>query len=997
MSQPQPIELTISQRFAAELLQTGFKGDILLDDASRTVYATDNSIYQVFPLGVLCPKSTRDVVLIAELSQQPVFRELSFCARGGGTSTNGQSLNAGFTVDFSKHMNQILEINVEQRWARVQAGVIKDQLNAAVRDYDLFFAPDLSTSNRATIGGMINTDASGQGSCVYGKTRNHVLSLRSVLIDGSEWVSTSISDETLAAVCQRQDKIGEAHRIANNIEKEFRPLIEKYFPTLNRSLTGYDLAHLRNHDLQFDLNSLLCGSEGSLAFVTEAVVNLEPIPKHQALVIVRYNDFIAALEDARHLMSYSPTAIETVDGTVLALAKSDSSWLRLQAFFPAQEMSQLQGVNIVEITGEDAQHVEICAQKICASYADTSEAKEASNANNCEVLGRIKISDAKDIAAVWAMRKRAVGLLGNMQGEARPVPFVEDVAVPPQQLAAFIKRFRQLLDEHELKYGMFGHVDAGVIHVRPALDMRDESSIKVVRHITDEVVKLTREYGGVLWGEHGKGVRAEFSPEYFGELYPQLQRIKAAFDPHNQLNPGKIATPSSAHALLKIDEVDTRGNHDRLIANDLWNQYRDAVHCNGNGACFDWNPDNHMCPSWKVSQDRRQSPKGRASLMREWLKRESVASSLSSRRSDGYADQVREAMDTCLACKACVSQCPIHVDVPEFRSAFYQHYYQSTRRPLRHYLIHYLERLLPFITKTPGLSLLYKLTETRILQAGIAKLTGLTALPKLSSVALQRYSKSIGVPMATADVLRQLTDAQKQRSVILVQDVFTSSFEVEVIVDSLRLLQALGFYPLLAPFYRNGKPSHVLGFLKEFRETVTHTTEQLTRLTDTGIPLVGLEPSMTLCYRSEYKKFLGQHSLPTVHLVQEWLADQQEVLRQNHLRFEPGRFRFFPHCTEASNAPHSVQNWKQIFQALGQDLSIEQVGCCGMAGTYGHEVINQVSSQSLFEMSWSPALKRVVKPSTAVASGFSCRQQSARFGSQTLLHPLQALLHQMRK
>jgi Fe-S oxidoreductase len=251
--------------------------------------------------------------------------------------------------------------------------------------------------------------------------------------------------------------------------------------------------------------------------------------------------------------------------------------------------------------------------------------------------------------------------------------------------------------------------------------------------------------------------------------------------------------------------------------------------------------------------------------------------------------------------------------------------------------------------------------------------------------------------MATPEVLRQLSKAEKQRAVILVQDVFTSSFETDVIVDCLRLLLTLGFYPLLAPFHPNGKPSHVLGFLNQFREIANSTAEQLTQLAASGIPLVGLEPSMTLCYRSEYKKFLGEQPMPTVNLIQEWLSTQQEILRENRLRFETGQFHLFPHCTEASTTPYALHNWKEIFQALGQDLSIEQLGCCGMAGTYGHEVTHQDSSQRLFEMSWSPALKRRSENGIAVATGFSCRQQSARCRSQILLHPLQALLQQMQK
>src|SRR5690554_559396 len=291
----------------------GFAGDLQPDYANRTVLATDNSIYQVLPQVVVYPQHMGDLVLLAKLSQRPNFRSLVLSPRGGGTGTNGQSLSDGLLVDTSRHMNAILEINAKERWVRVQCGVVKDQLNAALRPYGLFFAPDLSTSNRATIGGMISTDASGQGSCRYGKTRDHVLALTTVLLDGTVWDSEPIDEQRLSTLCQRQDRVGEIHRVAAAIARDKRELIEQQFPKLNRCLTGYDLAHLHTAEGHFDLNSILCGSEGSLGLIVEAKLNLLPIPCYAGLVNIRYSDFNAALEDASFLMQAAPTSIETID------------------------------------------------------------------------------------------------------------------------------------------------------------------------------------------------------------------------------------------------------------------------------------------------------------------------------------------------------------------------------------------------------------------------------------------------------------------------------------------------------------------------------------------------------------------------------------------------------------------------------------------------------------------------------------------------------------
>ena len=523
--------------FIERLKVSGFQGDTNPDYANRVALSTDNSIYQVLPQGVIYPASAEDIQLITRLSNEEEFHDIVLSARGGGTGTNGQSLSDGLIVDLSKYMNKILEVNVEEGWARVQSGVVKDQLNKAVASDGLFFAPELSTSNRATIGGMINTDASGQGSVMYGKTRDHVLELKTVLLDGSLIKTHPIDDETLEDIKQGSDYQAHACRIVDTIQKTKQDEIKATFPELNRCLTGYDLAHIRDDNGQFNLNNILCGSEGTLGFIVEAKVNLLKIPTYAALVNIRYDSFEASLRHAKELLSVQPTSIETVDSKVLGLAKNDIIWNSVAEFFPQNAGEDTQGINLVEYTGDSEEEVntrikvltdllDILAQDPSSSFQGYTIANGHSNVNK-----------------IWAMRKKSVGLLGNAEGEKRPVPFVEDTAVPPENLADFIMEFRDVLDSYGVTYGMFGHVDAGVLHVRPALDLKDDSQEPMIRDITDKVVALTQKYNGLLWGEHGKGVRSEYAPAFFGDLYTSVQQIKGAFDPRNQLNPGKIATP----------------------------------------------------------------------------------------------------------------------------------------------------------------------------------------------------------------------------------------------------------------------------------------------------------------------------------------------------------------------------------------------------------------------------------------------------------------------
>lgn len=983
--------------FLAELRATGFTGEISQSEADRTVFATDNSVYQIPPRALLFPRNVDDITRALRLLAQERFRSIVLASRGGGTGTNGQSLTPGVILDLSRHMNAILEINVEQRWARVQAGVVKDQLNAALAPHGLFFTPELSTSNRATIGGMINTDASGQGSVLYGKTRDHVLEITSVLSGGEIWRSQPLSDDELHQVQAREDLVGEVHRVVDRIEREHSQEIAARFPKLNRCLTGYDLAHIRDSQGRFNLNSILCGSEGTLAVVAEARLNVMPIPRVSSLIIIRYDDFDSTLRDAHALMSCRPASIEAIDSTVLTLAQRDSVWPSVRAFFPLEDARPLLGANIVEFIGDDQAAVDAQLETLIRTLRATTEQ-----------AGRMGYTIARgaDVQTVWKMRKRAAGLLGNLPGEKRPITFVEDTAVPPENLADYIAEFRAVLDSHGLQYGMFGHVDAGVLHVRPAIDMKDPQQATLIRTITDEVARLTHKYGGVLWGEHGKGIRSEYAPTFFGPLYPQVQAVKAAFDANNQLNPGKVATPG-AQPLIRLDGVPTRGELERGVPATVRAGFAEAVFCNGNGTCYNFDPDDAMCPSWKGTRERRHSPKGRATITREWLRRLSAAgvdpvaeartlrsrsgwSTLPARigntlsKRDDFSHLVKESMDGCLACKSCVTGCPIKVDVPSFRAKFLEIYYGRYLRPMKDYLVGSLEHMLPVAAKMPWLY--NAVVGSRIGRTLMSKL-GLVDTPALSGVSLSEELSERGLEFVTPEALRALSPDARARAVVIVQDAFTSHYETGLVLDVLDLLVKLGFRPFLAPYAPNGKALHVHGFLRAFQRVATHNATQLQALAATGVELVGIDPSVTLTFRSEYRDVLEKSRLPEVRLLQEWLAKQS-------LSPLPGagrHYRFLPHCTERALAASAVEDWKTVFKQLGLSLEVLAAGCCGMAGTYGHEARNLETSQRIYDLSWRRHVENGSRE-PLLASGYSCRSQTKRFSKATPLHPAQALL-----
>ncbi len=998
--------------FFRALENAGFEGEICPDFANRTALSTDNSIYQIYPQGVVYPRNIEDLVALTSLANQPEYHFIEITARGGGTGTNGQSLNNGIIVDLSRHMNQILEVNAEQGWVRVQTGVVKDQLNAILKPHGLFFAPDTSTSNRATIGGMINTDASGQGSCKYGKTRDHVIELTTVLADGEILNTKALSDEELAAQQQLQCTRGLVYRVLDNIEKENAELIKEKFPKLNRCLTGYDLAHIRD-DNKFNVNNILCGSEGTLGIIVEAKLNVVPLPKHSAIVIVNYSSFDSALRDAPRLMQAGPTSIETIDSTILNLAINDPNvWQDVQSFFTDVDTSKIQGMNLVEYTGSDRADLSEDLAKLISVFKETEAASGS--------IGHALAWGDDAVKKIWNMRKKAVGLLGNFEGEARPVAFVEDTAVPPENLADYILEFREILESHNLRYGMFGHVDAGVLHVRPALDLKQREQQLLIREISDKIVALTIKYKGLLWGEHGKGIRSEYAPDFFGELYPQLQRIKGVFDPYNQLNPGKIATPSDKQTLLKIDGVPLRGQSDRLIPVKLWQDFDDAVHCNGNAACFNWDFNDAMCPSWKATRERIHSPKGRAALVKEWLKQlehHDYDPQSTIERPSGFlqryknyrlkrrnykaylkgeydfSHEVMTAMRGCLACKSCAGQCPVKVNVPSFRSKFLHLYHSRYSRPLKDYLLALLEVLIP---KAEKFAFFYNLSMSLgVVKRLIHRRIGLVDLPKIPNINFDKKLKKLGVEYATAEKIKTIPEQQKPLTPVIVLDCFTRYLEPELLLNYLQFLQALGFKPLIAPFLPNGKALHVHGFLEDFKVIAEKQIKHLKGYADAGFSLVGVDPAITLTYRDEYSKTLGKSNVLEVSLVQEWLIKNIEILKEKAQHFKPKSFKLLPHCTEKTNAPGSIDQWATVFHALGMELKVAAVGCCGMSGTYGHEIENRENSSKIYQQSWAKIVGE--NPSSGlIASGYSCRSQTVRESKTRLNHPVQALLFQFK-
>jgi len=991
--------------FLAALTQGGFRGDIRSDYGTRLTAATDNSIYQQLPQAVIFPRQQQDVMLALRLLAEPRFEGVSLTARGGGTGTNGQALTRGVVMDLSRHMRGILELNLAEGWVRVQPGVVLDDLNAYLKPHGVYFAANLSPSNRATMGGMIATDASGEGSRVHGKTSRHVFELSLVLRGGVEHRTRKVSGAELDQLCAQTDVVGEAYRLVREIAQSKADDIQSTFPKLLRYMTGYNLAHMATRDGQsVDLGQLVAGSEGSLAVVTEARLKLTPFQKQRALFVLRYPSFDDALASSEWLVATEPGSVETIDETVMTLAKADVIYDQVKAFLLDEVGVETRAINLVEYSGDEVAAVQLKVDALLALI-------ESRRGQPGVPHGYALTWQANERESLWNLRKKGVGLLGNAPGARKPVPFVEDTVVPPENLQAYVREFRAILDKEGLYYGMFGHVDVGCLHVRPALDLKDPEDEARVRRISDAVTELVTRHGGLLWGEHGKGFRSELVPHHFGPvLYRELQRIKAVFDPQNQLNPGKIATPFGKKFQLATISGPTRGQQDRKIGKSDLDALNTVVACNGNGQCFDTNNDTLMCPSSKITRDRIHSPKGRAGLMREWLRLLSergleASSSLRNgrslpwvarlyqrlffqARSADFSHEVYDAMQGCLACKACATQCPIKVDVPDFRAQFLELYHRRYARPLGDYATVMLERILPWLALAPRLSNFF--SHNPLSRALLEHAAGIVDAPRLAAEpALSRLRKH-GIPVSDLAALRALRTSDKSDKVVVVlQDAFTSFYEPSVLEASCLLLRGLGFLPHVLPYFENGKALHIKGFLGQFQRVVHENSALLRNVAGLGFPMVGVEPAVVLTYRDEYPKELAEPAGFRVALLQEWLSEQ--TLSPGKVQKDV-KFRLLSHCTEQALVSKAPALWAKVFESLGVPLEIVKTGCCGMCGVYGHEARHLEESLGIFELSWKKKLDPNVDRERVLATGHSCRHQVERTLGFVPRHPAEALL-----
>ncbi len=924
MLPPLPLQSNMTpevNEYLLDLHSNGFEGDTSNDEASIAVASTDNSIWQLTPQLIITPRSLFGVKQVVKLLSEKKYRNISITARGGGTSTAGQSLTNSIVLDCKRYMNRILGFDPETNQVHVECGAVLQQVNNELKQFGVMIGPTVATASRATIGGMIGNDSSGKGSQVYGKMSDCIVSLETVIRGG--------------VLFDHQQELVHAMKTAHDVAT---PHLGNYWPKLPRFVSGYNLPMAFEGET-CKSNRIFCGSEGTLGITTSAILQCVPIPKNQQLLILCFDSFDHALRCGVDLAKHSPTAIETVDELVLETARSDSSWLSI---------STLLG--------------DVKDEAKAILFVESSNSNKLLNvAKNHTPLLIKNLIHREDQELAWSFRSRSVGLLSSLQGKQRPVPFVEDCAVPPNKLPSFINDFRKLLSSHGLRAGMFGHVDAGVIHVRPALDMQNKHDRDKIRTISEQVVSLVHSYGGILWGEHGKGFRSEFGPQIFGEvIWEQQCSIKHAFDPHNQFNPGKVAVPNKTFPISTIDAT-TRGEMDASTPN--LHVISNVSSCDGNSECQSVSIADSMCPTYRATGDPLQSPRGRAEVLKHWLHRVGKSPNpkkgsfirrlFNSGNDDDFNNEVKKILDGCLTCKACATSCPMKIDVSSIRAQFYDLYFGRFLRPIRDIAWLHLERSLPIQRYLPS--------------RAIASLIGICDSPKPT------YSLAKKIQTTTPEQI-----VQNKPDVVLLQDTFTTYFREAPFLALLKILKYLDKEVAILPLRPCGKPLHVRGSLEQFNTLARTNIAWLKPISECGIPILSVDPAATLLWRDEYPE-----NDVSVLLPQEFLA-KQDLSKITIV----GNWRLFPHCIEKNTTMKSTTLWKELFLSMGGDLTIVETSCCGMGGLFGHQKENKQVSQDIWRLHWE---EHNPCESDSLVTGYSCHTQANRMNGATLLHPLELI------
>ncbi len=960
-------------------LKNQLAGDLYFDKMHKALYATDASVYREMPLAVAFPKNDND---IKQLIQFVAANKLSLLPRAAGTSLAGQCVGDGIVVDVSKYMNQVLEINTEQKWVKVQPGVVRDELNTFLKPYGLFFGPNTSTSNRATIGGMVGNNSSGSTSIVYGDTRKNILELKTILSDGSEAVFKNLSKIEFHKKLKSntlESKIYQ-HVLFELNDVAVADEINAHFPkaTVTRRNTGYAVDELLKTEVfsknitPFNFSKLLAGSEGTLAITTEIKLQLSNLPKSNVVLITaHFNSISNSLKAALIAMQYQPTACELIDKTILDCTKDNIEQQQNRYFVEGDPKAIL----IIEMRGNSDGEVLLSAKQLIS---------ELRNENLGYAFPVIKNAN---IDKVWNLRKAGLGLLANIPGKKKAVACIEDTAVALEDLPEYIAAFTAMMKRYNQDAVYYAHAGAGELHLRPILDLKTATDVKLFREISEASAKLVKQYKGSLSGEHGDGrVRAEFIPLVLGNKNYQLfKRIKSTWDPNSIFNPGKIvnALPMDTSLRYKIDTAAPQ--IDTLFDFNATDGILNAVEkCNGSGDCRKLNfAGGTMCPSYRATRNEKDTTRGRANVLREFLTQ-------NTKKNPFNHPEIKEVMDLCISCKGCKSECPSNVDMATLKAEFTYQYHKSNKRKLRDYAIAYNNRLNAFGSLLPKT---YNFISGLKWFKKSLKIAPQRNLPKLDKQSLRQWIKKQNFnPLAN-----------KLKLVYLFIDEYTNYYDVEVGKKAILLLRKLGYDVKLIKHNESGRAFISKGFLKQAKAIANSNVRLFSKHITAGTPLIGIEPSAILGFRDEYLnlvdkslKVQANELSKNVFLIDEFLASEMDDNNIDASRFTTNKLKILAHGHCHQKALSSVRHTKKMLSIpQNYEVTIMNSGCCGMAGSFGYEAEHYKLSQDIGNMDVFLKINQSKNIQVISANGTSCRHQIKDGTNKTALHPIEILYDAM--
>ena len=942
------LEPRIDAAALARELSSQIEGEVRFDALSRALYSTDASVYLIRPLGVVVPKTRADIVKIVEICGR--FR-CPITMRGGGTSQAGQAIGEGICVDTSKHYNRLLEVNAEERWARVEPGIVLDELNAQLAPLGMRFAPDISTASRATIGGMMANNSCGARSVLYGKTIDHVLEQTVLLADGSAAHFREIprdqvpTGDTLEAAC---------YRTVLGLARDHAAEIDRRFPKVLRRVMGYNLDEFVDPAKPVNLAKIMVGSEGTLGVVLEAKLRLVPLPRAKAVMVIGFADLLESLAAAPVILQHQPSAVEVMDKAILDNTRKNAN---------------LDSIRNQYVSGDPA--ATLCVEMYADQKDELPPRMQALEADlRTRKLGYHyhTETDVPSQARIWSLREAALGLSMAMKDDAKSISFVEDTAVPPEKLSEFIGRFLKIVEGHGTTAGVYAHASVGCLHVRPVINMKTEAGVRQFQAIAQDVADLVLEYGGALSGEHGDGlVRSPFMRQMFGDqLYEAFREVKRTFDPHGIFNPGKIidAPPITNNLRFGASYQATSPSSTFFDYSD-YGGFANAVEmCSGVGACRK-KLSGTMCPSFMATREETDSTRGRANALRLGMSGQLAEAGLND-------EGVYKALDLCLECRACKAECPVNVDMARYKSEFLAGYYERHGTPLQ-------ARALGNVANLAPLGSAFAPVANWI--AGTSfnkKLLGLDprrSLPEWKHETFAHWSSG-----------RKVSSSAKR--VTLFNDTFTNHYDPEIGIAAVEVLERGGYAVDAIRPGCCGRPLISKGLLAQARAQAGQLIDALFPIAERGEKILFCEPSCLSAVKEDAHSLLRgdqkrkARTVAQACLLWEEFAGELDLA----LRKGPSRILLHGHCHQKSMGLLGAT--KTLLSRIPSTTVVDlDAGCCGMAGSFGYSKDHYDVSVAIANRKLLPAVKSMQAGDALVAVGTSCRHQVADLGNATAVHP----------